>query len=104
AARSRLTKIAKLGDIALPWLQTHVKSGGYELERHSKVLIVKETVDTRVPFNRSIVSYPPVSGPDLPAMSDFQEHIPPFPPEFGEDKGEFFKHYDKIQDELDNEL
>ncbi|KAG8912456.1 hypothetical protein FRC01_005092 [Tulasnella sp. 417] len=30
--------------------------------------------------------------------------IPPFPPEFGEDKGEFFKHYDKIQDELDDEM
>ncbi|KIO29795.1 hypothetical protein M407DRAFT_21044 [Tulasnella calospora MUT 4182] len=37
-------------------------------------------------------------------MAEFQEHIPPFPPEFGEDKGEFFKHYDKIQDELDNEM
>ncbi|KAG8910125.1 hypothetical protein FRC01_006531 [Tulasnella sp. 417] len=31
-------------------------------------------------------------------------HIPLFPPEFGEDKGEFFKHYDKIQDELDDEM
>ncbi|KAG8939814.1 hypothetical protein FRC04_005962 [Tulasnella sp. 424] len=31
-------------------------------------------------------------------------HIPDFPPEFGEDKGKFFEHYDKIQDELDEEM
>lgn len=37
-------------------------------------------------------------------MTARQEHIPTFPPEFGEDKGEFFLHYDKIQDELDEEM
>ncbi|KAG8909082.1 hypothetical protein FRC01_007138, partial [Tulasnella sp. 417] len=41
---------------------------------------------------------------DSPPNADPQEHIPPFPPEFGEDKGEFFRHYDKIQDELDDEM
>ncbi|KAG8971585.1 hypothetical protein FRC05_010931 [Tulasnella sp. 425] len=37
-------------------------------------------------------------------MAGRQDHIPAFPPEFGEDKGEFFSHYDKIQDELDEEM
>lgn len=78
--------------------------GGCELERRSKVPIVNETVDTRVPLHRSIISYPPISSSHSPTMADFEEHIPPFPPEFGEDKGEFFKHYDRIQDELDEEM
>ncbi|KAG8907320.1 hypothetical protein FRC01_007729 [Tulasnella sp. 417] len=37
-------------------------------------------------------------------MADSQNHIPSFPTKFGADEGEFFKHYDKIQDELDAEI
>ncbi|KAG8929403.1 hypothetical protein FRC01_004386 [Tulasnella sp. 417] len=36
-------------------------------------------------------------------MTSFGPHIPRFPPKFGEDQGRFFKHYDKFQDELDEE-
>ncbi|KAG8913447.1 hypothetical protein FRC01_004545 [Tulasnella sp. 417] len=37
-------------------------------------------------------------------MADFKDHIPSFPTKFGADEGEFFNHYDKIQDELDAEI
>ncbi|KAG8950532.1 hypothetical protein FRC04_007351 [Tulasnella sp. 424] len=37
-------------------------------------------------------------------MAGHAKYIPSFPPKFGEDKGEFFEHYDKIQDELDDEM
>lgn len=46
--------------------------------------------------------------PELPStLSDLaggQDHIPAFPPEFDGDNGEFLKHYDKIQEKLDNEM
>ncbi|KIO29797.1 hypothetical protein M407DRAFT_21046 [Tulasnella calospora MUT 4182] len=66
-------------------------------------LELPNVVDARVPLGRSI-GYTPLLPSDPSAMTGFREHIPPFPPEFGEDKGEFFKHYDKIQDELDDEM
>lgn len=37
-------------------------------------------------------------------MNIYTERIPFFPPKFGEDGGEFFKLYDKIQDEIDEDM
>lgn len=37
-------------------------------------------------------------------MAGSRDHIPVFPSEFGGDNGEYFFHYDKVQDQIDDEV